>query len=742
MLAVTFVMAVILIRIGYDLNEKDSFRCSPNKTIAADSVAKNDVTTKCYISYERKHHPSIAVNKFVMINFVLIFVISIAYAGIVNSKVEKLHTKFNKNMEEPWQFESLSHATVFVFPLYILHLFLARVLPLILFILLLRSANFPVEFQCQWQAQTSGILDAKHRNEGTKLITVECINPLGEKFETLVTSVFIINIFIAILSIVEILYLLIRYRMDKDFGNDTEFCYVYLLEKRRVTIRQILKSIRKKVTEDEQFSKVMVNSDFKAYQGSCKCMLDDLRFQFLVHEEIKSKSFQGHEIYNVYLDREQDSIKHRLVNIFSLKDYNNHGPASRTNNADSIATAFETTSNSGIPQLQICDKMLVVSRAGIGKTTFAKALFYRWAKCVSLENRVAFLLTFRRFKKDRPTTLKKMLREAKGMPSGLHFEDLYQFILANPKKTVLIFDGLDNIETSLDEQVKDTMHDYQRSMSMFSIFIKLLKDQFLPGATVITMSRGDKAENLFNDIGITFQKKLELLGFSEHDIENYVEGFCPSERDMTANIWKTIKNNQEFLNLCYVPQLCNFVCLTLRECYKHSKTDEDIAIFVPKTITELYQRATRVIIWQTLRYRSTSPLGTRGCLTFDIPLSKVKYVETLKRLAKSKFDSGEVSFQFEAKDMCQQIINCGLVARLTEGFYRFLHTSLEEFLVAHHIVDEMKDNDDVMRFLSSFKNNYLEEPRWRLVVQFVFGLLGEKMRKKKLDVHKESVCKR
>lgn len=144
MLAVTFVLAAILVAVGYDLKEKDDFRCNPNKTIAADLVAKNYVTMKCYISYEEKHHPSIPVSRFIVINFGLILVISVAYAGIVNSKVEKFHTASSQSMQEPWQLDSLRDAKVFVFPLHIIHLFLARLAPLILFIVLLRSATFPV----------------------------------------------------------------------------------------------------------------------------------------------------------------------------------------------------------------------------------------------------------------------------------------------------------------------------------------------------------------------------------------------------------------------------------------------------------------------------------------------------------------------------------------------------------------------------------------------------------------------
>ena len=226
---------------------------------------------------------------------------------------------------------------------------------------------------------------------------------------------------------------------------------------------------------------------------------------------------------------------------------------SSPNNVTNPANIITTDASNHSDILKICGKILLVGRAGIGKTTVAKALFYRWAKCSFLENRVVFLLTFQTFRKDRPTTLNKMLRQAKGMPSGSHFEELYQFILVNPKKIVLIFDSLDDIDASLEELVDNSTEDYQTPMSMFTIFIKLLKDQFLPGATVITTSRRDKAENISSEFSITFQKRLELLGFCKRDTENYVKGFCVSETDTCAKVWKTVKNHPEFLSLCYVP---------------------------------------------------------------------------------------------------------------------------------------------------------------------------------------------
>jgi hypothetical protein len=300
----------------------------------------------------------------------------------------------------------------------------------------------------------------------------------------------------------------------------------------------------------------------------------------------------------------------------------------------------------------------------------------------------------------------------------------------------------------LKELEEDMMNDYQEAMSIFTIYLKLLKDKLLPGATIITTSRHDTAERIRNVFKIQFHARLELLGFTERAIKDYVKTCCQSETTDVADIncdkiWKTIENNPEFLSLCYIPATCDLVCLTLKECFDKSKTENDNAKFVPKTLTELYQRAIRVIIWKQLYFGKFKGIFSKGSylIQYDIPHSPENFMKTLKRLAKSKLESMETSFQIEAEDISQQIVSCGLLALLPEEYYTFPHITMQEFLAAGHIVDEMKDVCDVRLFLSSLKD-YLEKPNWHLVVQFVAGLLGEKIRRKSIDVPKESICRR
>ncbi|XP_028407767.1 NACHT, LRR and PYD domains-containing protein 4-like [Dendronephthya gigantea] len=721
-LTIIFLSAVILIGVGYDLKEKANFRCNPNKTIAADLVAKNFVETNCYIEYERIHHPSVPVSRFVVINFGLMLVISVLYVGLVNSKVETFLSKSpqngDENDQESWLKERSQETNIFIFPLYILHLILGRIVPIILYFLLIYPANFPMKFQCQWNDET----------------IVECVNPLGEKFTTLATSALIIDCIIGTLGFMEVGYLLYIFSQDSDFASDVEFCSMYVLEKRNLTIRQILKRIRKTVRKNEQFRYVM-----SPFHPSGQ-LLGDLNFRFLAYEVIE-RSSQKHEIYNVHLKQDQASTKNPLLHLFPDEHVqivigNNDNHTSNTD--DPNTTTDPITHYSQI--LKICDKILITGRAGIGKTTATKAILYRWATCSFLEDKVVIFLRFREFRKNKLTTLKMMLRQGEGIPSGTNFEELFKFILVNPKKVVLIFDGLDDIQIDwdhcLEELDEDTVNDYQGTMSMFAIYLKLLKNKFLPGATIITSSRPYKAEKMCNFLKVTFQTRLELLGFTKNDIKDYVRAFCQARHE-SGNVWRTIESNAEFLSLCYTPATCDLVCLILNECFEKSNTENDIEKYIPKTMTELYQRAIRVIVSKQLKFKS---FGTRGYLISSLPQSPENFMKKLKKIAKSEMESTETSFQLEAEDISQNIISCGLLTRLPDEYYCFLHTTMKEFLAAYHIVDGMKDICDVRQFLSSFKN-YLEKPHWHLVVQFVAGLLGEKIRQKSIDVPKENICR-
>ena len=70
------------------------------------------------------------------------------------------------------------------------------------------------------------------------------------------------------------------------------------------------------------------------------------------------------------------------------------------------------------------------------------------------------------------------------------------------------------------------------------------------------------------------------------------------------------------------------------------------------------------------------------------------------------------------------ISDCGLFNKLEDkrqNIFCFLHLTIQEFLAALHVVDDM---DNVESFLSE----HIENPKWHLVILFVAGLIGDKFK--------------
>ncbi len=142
----------------------------------------------------------------------------------------------------------------------------------------------------------------------------------------------------------------------------------------------------------------------------------------------------------------------------------------------------------------------------MARTILTKKLLYQW-KVKEDEfwyDKIVILLQFRRFNNE-TVTLREMLRCAEGLSFDHDdFETVYELILSNPTKTVLIFDGLDEL-------------DVDNEMRVFSVF-RLLRD-----VTVLITSRPTAQRLLQN---FSFERTVEILGFFEEQIQDYVFKFC------------------------------------------------------------------------------------------------------------------------------------------------------------------------------------------------------------------------
>jgi hypothetical protein len=87
-------------------------------------------------------------------------------------------------------------------------------------------------------------------------------------------------------------------------------------------------------------------------------------------------------------------------------------------------------------------------------------------------------------------------------------------------------------------------------MPAFSIFKMLVDGRLLPGVIVLTTSR-PMAQQIFQKLN--FDRTVEILGFFEEQIKNYVSKFCENNNDTAELIWNQLQESAELLSLCYIP---------------------------------------------------------------------------------------------------------------------------------------------------------------------------------------------
>ena len=323
-----------------------------------------------------------------------------------------------------------------------------------------------------------------------------------------------------------------------------------------------------------------------------------------------------------------------------------------------------------------------------------------------------------------------MLRKSDGLTgdtiSADDFTGIFEYICLDPSKVVLIFDGLD--ELTVDDQTltgEEYVNNNNEETHIFHIWKQLVRGELLPGATVLTTSR-PTAERLYKPTiydPIHYDLEVEILGFHEEEVQNYVEKFCGADKQKSTEIWNLIKASPELLTLCYIPVSSYIVCLTLDESIKIDKQAEfGCQRNVPRTITELYQRAIKILLFRRnseYRRKQISPEKLQSDL------------KKLKGIAKKGMNEEKLIFNDNEVD--SEISGCGLFNvrglfnvcgsyKLEEqNIYCFLHLTIQEFLAALDVVDDMNN-------VESFLSQHIEYPKWHLVILFVAGLIGDKFR--------------
>ena len=421
-----------------------------------------------------------------------------------------------------------------------------------------------------------------------------------------------------------------------------------------------------------------------------KTGLDDMYIDLVIHTERArhnfSENMERHEIFDVYMKVPRNSIHLKEVkDIF----YSNE----------------DTKGNPG--------KILAVGRPGIGKTVFTEKILHDWAKEVDefYRGKIAFYFKFRWFNSTESIgmTLKMFLRYGTEL-SDEKFERIYEYITTHPKSAILIFDGLDEFNGNAEclDQLPPP-NDPNICMSGISLFVKLISGRLLPGATVLVTSR-PTANEFYSRF--TFDRTVEILGFTSDKIEEYVSKFCDNHNrsDLKPKIWNHVKSLSDLLNLCYIPVNCFIVSAILFECLSDPRNE---AGALPTTLTEIYQAA--IVHFRKHHYRKLDGQSAGDAM------------KKLQLLAYNGIEHRRLVFSSELFD--EQMQRSGLLNSLSNPIYPiqtkfcFTHLTIQEFLAARHVIETFAPKE-----ITKFITSHIKSGKWHLVLQFIAGLLGKKIK--------------
>ena len=377
-------------------------------------------------------------------------------------------------------------------------------------------------------------------------------------------------------------------------------------------------------------------------------------------------------------------------------------------------------------------KILVVGRPGIGKTMFSTKILRNWAsdnlfnetQKSQVDLKVSFLIKLRMFNsRNQKLNLREILDHSEY--STALSEELWNYIRHNPERVLLIFDGFDEYSrrTTINKDDIPYRNSEEERMPVYFLMKKIVQGKILTGATILTTTRPNAVSCMKS---LHFDKTVEILGFSTEQVNNYVEKFT-KEADKAETIKQHITSNLNLVAFCYVPVNCFIICSCLLELLGNTGFTS-----LPTRLTEIYSIAVRMFYfsYDDDQYRHNKTEGQQYFLKpfKELPSSVQNVFTRLGQIAFDGIKNGRLIFEsHEVNDLESN----GLFHRLPDfrdrplaeprPQYCFLHLTMQEFLAAKYLVDTYSSED-----LQKFVFDHIQDGAWKVVMQFVAGLLAEK----------------
>ena len=312
-------------------------------------------------------------------------------------------------------------------------------------------------------------------------------------------------------------------------------------------------------------------------------------------------------------------------------------------------------------------RMLVYGRPGIGKSTFCKKAAYDWSKALTeiLKNFFVLILIKLRDVSD-VGNIRDVLRASKLLASDgpISVDSLYDYIINNQDKVLLILDGYD--EYSFAEE--------------HSPILEIWKGEQLRDCHVIVTTRQLKCDELRGPSHV----QLEIQGFKSRERkETFARKFLAGGDDLDE--FMSYLEEKDLLDMAEIPLLLLMLCILWKEKHHEGllKSRADIFTQFIQTMLDHKGESQQPMPFQKVTStEAREDLSNLGKVAFEALLQDRLYVRCSEL-------PGNISRSFEKLSEVGlfQIVN--LTSLNPEKGAYFIHKSVQEFLAAWHIKEEV-----------------------------------------------------
>ena len=303
--------------------------------------------------------------------------------------------------------------------------------------------------------------------------------------------------------------------------------------------------------------------------------------------------------------------------------------------------------------------------AGSGKSVVVKQMTYKWANG-ELFNEFKVCITFE---------CRELNYFALNEGSGLEthkmifefLKDKFGFYVKDSKNTLFIVDGFDEL------------FDCNESDSIITQLLDLKKSKYQESKIIIT-GRPHIENMLYKHGGRNMGglRKVEIIGLSNEQIDEYIHKFASSDENKEAKIKKVKDSSKSSLKLCHVPQFLNSIC-----CVALLSDETEI-----RNAAELYCWSTYLMLRQHA--------DKDGSCDKKIPEIFKEYSKVLLELSKicrkllnknSIIFEGNIELKFDKSEKGKEFLS-SLFVDVSNDFKerkQFKHLTLMEFLSAINV---------------------------------------------------------